>query len=254
VHYFEGYVKDLSLLGRPLSDVMIVDNSPFCYILNKENAIPISSWNGNRSDAELIKLIPVLSKLANSKNLVSSIHSIFHQNQMPKEQTSPTLDSFRKKPSLGHMYKNDYILIRPSKTPDIRRTYEIAIPKFNKSKHCFVNLSKQNSVRSQLSTERMPKKFAKLGIQISREVKINLLRSEDECKDDLKKRKQKSGRDGLNMILFGKKSIQNISQDMNVMKQNIELKLKTKMKPHKCKLGNISVRCLKLGNTSYINT
>lgn len=38
------YIKDLSKLGRPLKDVVIVDNNPDCYTFDNSNAIPICSW------------------------------------------------------------------------------------------------------------------------------------------------------------------------------------------------------------------
>ena len=39
-----SYVKDLSLLGRDLKNVVIVDNSNKAYKWHTENAIPIKSW------------------------------------------------------------------------------------------------------------------------------------------------------------------------------------------------------------------
>lgn len=36
--------QDLSRLGRSLSDVAIVDNSPCSYVFHPSNAIPIESW------------------------------------------------------------------------------------------------------------------------------------------------------------------------------------------------------------------
>lgn len=64
-----GYVKDLSKLGRDLKDVIIIDNSPLCYALQPENAIPIKTWRDDVSDQELIDLIPILYALATVDNI-----------------------------------------------------------------------------------------------------------------------------------------------------------------------------------------
>ncbi|KAF7457495.1 NIF-domain-containing protein [Cryptosporidium felis] len=55
-----SYIKDLSKLGRPLKDIIIIDNSPISYILQPENAIPISSWFNDENDTQLLDLIPLL--------------------------------------------------------------------------------------------------------------------------------------------------------------------------------------------------
>lgn len=39
-----NYIKDLEMLGRPLSDVIIVDNLPWSYLFHPSNGIPIDSW------------------------------------------------------------------------------------------------------------------------------------------------------------------------------------------------------------------
>jgi RNA polymerase II subunit A small phosphatase-like protein len=45
---YEGnYVKDLSCLGRPLADTIIVDNSPHSYVFQPANAMPISTFIDN---------------------------------------------------------------------------------------------------------------------------------------------------------------------------------------------------------------
>lgn len=59
-----SYVKDLSLLGRPLDTVCIIDNSPVAYLFQQRNAIPILSWFDDPNDEELLHLIPVLTELA----------------------------------------------------------------------------------------------------------------------------------------------------------------------------------------------
>lgn len=58
------YVKDLSLLGRHLDHVAIIDNSPIAYLFQQRNAIPITSWFDDPNDEELLRLIPVLEALA----------------------------------------------------------------------------------------------------------------------------------------------------------------------------------------------
>jgi len=59
-----GYMKDLSKLGRDLKEVIIIDNSPICYALQPDNAIPIRTWRDDPTDRELLDLIPILYSLA----------------------------------------------------------------------------------------------------------------------------------------------------------------------------------------------
>ena len=62
---YEGnYVKDLSRLGRPLRDTIIVDNSPHSYIFQPNNAIAIGTFIDDPEDRELLELIPYLESLA----------------------------------------------------------------------------------------------------------------------------------------------------------------------------------------------
>ena len=65
-----SYVKDLSLLGRPLDQVCIIDNSPVAYLFQPRNAIPIISWFDDPNDTELLKLIPFLQTMAASNNTI----------------------------------------------------------------------------------------------------------------------------------------------------------------------------------------
>lgn len=61
-----NYVKNLSRLGRPLKDIIIIDNSPISYIFQPEHAIPVSSWFSDVHDNELLDMLPFLEDLAGS--------------------------------------------------------------------------------------------------------------------------------------------------------------------------------------------
>jgi len=66
--YRDGkYIKDLNRLNRDLSRVVIIDDNPDCYSLHPENAIPISKWEGDKSDTKLRDLTPFLEYLASGK-------------------------------------------------------------------------------------------------------------------------------------------------------------------------------------------
>uniref|UniRef100_A0A060T7F6 ARAD1C27940p n=1 Tax=Blastobotrys adeninivorans TaxID=409370 RepID=A0A060T7F6_BLAAD len=65
-NYQGNYIKNLSQLGRPLHDVIIIDNSPASYIFHPQHAVPVSSWFSDAHDNELVDMIPFLEDLANS--------------------------------------------------------------------------------------------------------------------------------------------------------------------------------------------
>ncbi len=68
--YYNGlFVKDMAKLGRPLNDVIIIDNSPTSYLFQPENALPCTSWYDDPADRELNELVPILEKLAIVKDV-----------------------------------------------------------------------------------------------------------------------------------------------------------------------------------------
>lgn len=58
------YFKDLSRLGRDLTSIIMLDNSPTSYRFHPQHAVPISSWFSDAHDNELLEIIPVLEDLA----------------------------------------------------------------------------------------------------------------------------------------------------------------------------------------------
>jgi len=67
---FKGsYVKDMGRMGRDLSTIMILDNSPHSYAFNPENAVPIESWFTDPNDLELLHLVPTLEELSDARTV-----------------------------------------------------------------------------------------------------------------------------------------------------------------------------------------
>eukprot|EP00996_Jenningsia_fusiforme_P000388 NODE_1332_length_1581_cov_57.500653_g1196_i0.p1 GENE.NODE_1332_length_1581_cov_57.500653_g1196_i0~~NODE_1332_length_1581_cov_57.500653_g1196_i0.p1 ORF type:complete len:358 (+),score=47.82 NODE_1332_length_1581_cov_57.500653_g1196_i0:253-1326(+) len=63
------YVKDLSLLGRPLNRTVIVDNSPGAFLFQPRNSIQATSWFEDPEDTELTAMIPLMESLAQCANI-----------------------------------------------------------------------------------------------------------------------------------------------------------------------------------------
>ena len=62
------FVKDLTRIGRSLDSIIIIDNMPQHFKLQKENGINIKSfWGDNSEDTALYDLIPILINIAKEK-------------------------------------------------------------------------------------------------------------------------------------------------------------------------------------------
>ena len=64
VIYKNNLIKDISLIGRDLTKMIIVDNNEICFSLNKENGIKIACFNGeNNNDNKLFELKNILKEI-----------------------------------------------------------------------------------------------------------------------------------------------------------------------------------------------
>jgi carboxy-terminal domain RNA polymerase II polypeptide A small phosphatase len=78
--FYKGiFVKDMARLGRPLQDVIIIDNSPSSYLFQPENALPCTSWYNDR---ELNDLVPILEKLARVKDVRQYLPKLVEDNKV----------------------------------------------------------------------------------------------------------------------------------------------------------------------------
>jgi len=65
--FANSFIKDLKKLDRDMKSLIIIDNNPKSFMLNKENGIPIKTWVEDLNDRELFKLIPYMLFLGNEK-------------------------------------------------------------------------------------------------------------------------------------------------------------------------------------------
>jgi len=83
------YVKDMSIMGRPIESVFIIDNSPHAYSLQPESAFPCTSWFDDYEDNELLEFIPILQDLAKPE-----VKNIIHELERLKLNGCGKMDSF----------------------------------------------------------------------------------------------------------------------------------------------------------------
>jgi len=85
VPHYGNYVKDLTHLGRPLSSSIIIDNSPFSYMFQPDNAIPVTSWFTDKEDRQLYALIDFFDYLTKADNVIDVLRDKrkFLQEQPP---------------------------------------------------------------------------------------------------------------------------------------------------------------------------
>ena len=76
------YIKDLSILNENLKNVILLDNNPNSYRFNKCNGLPIKTWHFDKTDKELIKIIPFLTFLSMVDDVRKYIPQVVEGDQL----------------------------------------------------------------------------------------------------------------------------------------------------------------------------
>ena len=81
-----NFIKDLTRLGRPLNSIVIIDNSPQNFKLQKANGIHIKSFFGEEDDEDntLIDLMTILIRIAKEENDVRKGIIKYHEEIITK--------------------------------------------------------------------------------------------------------------------------------------------------------------------------
>ncbi|KAK4769336.1 hypothetical protein SAY86_027486 [Trapa natans] len=58
-----NHVKDLSCISKDLSRMVIVDNNPFCFLLQPSNGIPCIPFSAERPQDDRVNLMSILVKI-----------------------------------------------------------------------------------------------------------------------------------------------------------------------------------------------
>jgi len=77
----QQFVKDLSILGRDLSRVVLIDNNPLAMLASPDNAMPIMSWYDDPNDKELEKALAILLQMKDLKDIRPYLKKKFNFRQ-----------------------------------------------------------------------------------------------------------------------------------------------------------------------------
>lgn len=94
------FIKDLRVLNRPLSQVIIVDNSAYSFGFQLENGVPIISWRDDKYDKELLNLTGYMKMLSEASDIRELNTQTFHLATFYEDYIREFLGQERKSPQL----------------------------------------------------------------------------------------------------------------------------------------------------------
>ncbi|KAJ2599728.1 CTD small phosphatase-like protein 2 [Coemansia sp. RSA 1286] len=85
VYVNTNYVKDLGILGRDESKMILVDNCPQAFAYQQSNGIPIESWYEDKGDRELMRLMEFLETLVGDDDVRPKVEAQFRTKEKVAE-------------------------------------------------------------------------------------------------------------------------------------------------------------------------
>ncbi|KAJ2880641.1 CTD small phosphatase-like protein 2 [Coemansia asiatica] len=85
VYVNTNYVKDLGILGRDESKMILVDNCPQAFAYQQSNGIPIESWYEDKDDRELMRLMEFLETLVGDEDVRPKVEAQFRTREKVSE-------------------------------------------------------------------------------------------------------------------------------------------------------------------------
>jgi carboxy-terminal domain RNA polymerase II polypeptide A small phosphatase len=85
------FIKDLAIVGRSRTRTLLLDNSPNCYLYQPEQGIPIESWFEDKNDDQLLKILPVLDRIADEFDIIKGLRNVLPWYEGGKEGCSQPL-------------------------------------------------------------------------------------------------------------------------------------------------------------------
>ena len=80
-------MKDLRILDRDLSKVVLVDNAPYSYLFQKDNGVPIIPYYSGEEDYELKALSQYLKSLLEVEDVRSANRKVFGLSEYNRFET-----------------------------------------------------------------------------------------------------------------------------------------------------------------------
>ena len=142
---FGIYFKDLSIFNVDYKDIIIIDNNPASYALNKSNGIPIQTWIDDPNDNELIKLIPLLKYLANVDDVRPIIKKIVNNSNINLSSFNSLLNNNNKQ---NLKINNEMSLNSKIYQTSTETLHKKSKPKLKLNNKAYINLSSTNNNNS----------------------------------------------------------------------------------------------------------
>ena len=210
-----GFIKDLKKLSRDLNNLILLDNNPNSYFLNKENGFPIKSWIDDLSDNELFKIIPYLEFLGNEyvKDVRTILTKIKIGNEVNYQKFNKIIENFKKTKSSEN--DNKTVTVDEVKTEEIKKDTNIENQ---------LNICNEKNIKNNNNSE-----HEKNSMNIENKLNNITTKGTIIINNDTKNKKNKRNRIDNYFKIVNDEKVKNKEEDKNNNKEEKSIKEKNKI-------------------------